>query len=304
MLAVCALLFSSVPFMASARATGEFWKYSAFEDLSGINATGTFTYESMGHTDLLLGGTRYGVDAVRFSGELLGSGTVLLVHIALNASVSGTIYTSNAGMTVAKEDAFMFVNTTLGTGFPMVTHSETEVVTTYTPPQLLQFDISDSKPGDSWSEASAVNTTTTDYQNGTLQGRTSTTDDVQTSVDIAPSEETVTTQAGTFSTLKITVSRSNSDFTVYWWSAKVGNFVKMYEYSPGLLGSPVMVGGLTLTSFESERADTLVIVVIGVATVVVALVVIAAILTTRSRPGPPGAGRRGPDAPEGPPRSK
>lgn len=287
MMIACLLVVSMLPVNAGARTSGEFWTYSMFTQVASTNVSGTVTYQFKERTDLMLGGTRYGVDVMRFNGELSGSTNILTVPFLVNATVSGTAFNYNQGMTLAKDDSFLFANTTLGSGsFKLAGHIQTEVITTYTPPYLIMFNPSKSKPGDFWAEHLIVNTTTIQYQNGTIQSRENDTRDITINADIASAEEQVTTEAGTFKTLKVTVSRGDGNFTIFWWSSKVGNIVKQRDYSAG---SPAPSSGLTLKDFESQTAETLVVVIIGAIVVAVAIVIIVAILTTRSRPGLPGA---------------
>ncbi len=284
---VMALVVGYLPFNASAQVSGEFWSYSMFTDFAGTNASGNITYTFMERTDLMLGGTRYSVNAVRLAGDLSGSSGTL-IPIGVNATFSGTVYTSGDGMTLARDDRTFFTSTTTGLGpAQLVDNSQTQIISTYTPPYLRLFDPSKVKPGDSWTEATTVNTTTIDFENGTISGRDTHTEDVNLVVDVASTKEKVTTPAGTFQTLVVTVSRSSSDFTVYWWSSVVKNFVLLRGYTPGQGGAPVLTSSMTLTSFEGENVETLAIVIIGVVVVVIAIVIIVAILRTRARPRVP-----------------
>ena len=197
-------------------------------------------------------------------------------------------------MSVASDDAITYSNTSLGEAVQFVVHSVSETVTSYSPPLLVKFDPDRTKPGDSWSETNSVNTTV--RVNGTTV--LSTSQAVTYDVEVASSKETITTQAGTFDTLKITVTRTGGSRTVSWWSSGAQNFVLKKEYTP-LSTTPIST--MALKSFEvSAGAAILIIAAAGMAVIIVAVMILFSILSARRPKQPvhqeqPGPGQSPPE---------
>ncbi|MBU1878090.1 MAG: D-alanine--D-alanine ligase [Chloroflexi bacterium] len=106
---------------------------------------------------------------MKVSGAVTGS--VGFLGFSASAALGGHVYETRDGMAVVKDDAIVWTNISLGTGsFQLVTRSELEILSTYSPPLMNGFNPSHTAPGDSWSETVDITTTSTTWLNGTMQG--------------------------------------------------------------------------------------------------------------------------------------
>jgi hypothetical protein len=190
-------------------------------------------------------------------------------------------------MAVVKDDAFMWTNISLGTGsFQLVTRSELEILSTYSPPLMKGFTPSHTAPGDSWSETVSTTTTSTMWLNGTMQGSPSTdTEQITFSFVAASSMESVTTPAGTFDTIRITATDDSGGSSVFWWSSDVANFVKQQDFSEGSSQPDV---SMTLTDYNRGASPSAILFIgIGLVVALFAVIVLVVVLLMRRRPGQP-----------------
>ncbi len=270
-----ALLMAAILPLKASAAGDDSWTYATSMGIFGVNATGNITYALQKQEDMTVGGVRYEVDLVRVSGFLAGSAIGGL--LALQATISGTLISAKEGMATVSDHSIEYVNITIAGLSPP--HPVIDSRTNYTPPLLIRFDPDKTKPGDSWTETDTLNETTSVNGSAPVPLSIPATYDIT----IDSSTQSVTTPAGTFDTLKITVD-GPIEKVVYWWASKAQNFVIKKTYS--ILGGPP-TSIMTLTEFHlSLGAAVLVIALAGVAVVVIAVVILAAILHAR-RPRQP-----------------
>ena len=291
------LIASPGPVSAVERASDDFFTYNLETELMGIQVVGDMRYEFEGTSDYTSGGVEYSVNVMRVTGTLTGG--VQMVEF-MTGSVGGTVYETRDGAAVVREEMVFYANSTLGTGrFALVYSVVAQVNSTFSPPVLSQFDPSSTAPGDEWSETVSVTATNATWLNGELWGDPATTNTTsEYDVVVAPALEDVITRAGTFECLKISATNDTGVSLLYWWSSKVGNFVKILTYEEGE-SEPWQ--SLELTDYRHETpTSTILIVAVGAAVLVGSIIFLAFVLT-RIRSRPPEPGPYQPPAPPGPP---
>ncbi len=285
-LAIAAVLaLGSAPASALDRQKGDYWTYSMMMNLYGIDVVGTFTQEFVGEDTVTVGDKSYDVNLMKLSGSLTGE--IDFLSTSANASLGGFVYEAKSGIAIVKNDLFIWLNTTFGTGdFSMVNRTQLRITTTFSPPYLSEFDPATAAEGDTWYETLGETVTTTEWWNGVVEeGPDTYVDTVTYGFSISSSVETVVTEAGTFETLKITSTDDYGNSTVSWWSAEVGNVVKESEYEPG---SSQPMNTIMLTNYgEGGGLSTILIIGLGVGVLVAAVIVLIAVLAMRRRPGQP-----------------
>ncbi len=285
---VCLLVVMSIgvsPASAVARSAGDFYTYSITMDLMGLNATGSMTYTCLGTDSLTVNENSYAVNVMSVSGS--ASASIDLLSVSGSATLGGHVYETQDNMGMVKDDAIMWVNVSIGTGsFQLVNHTEIETVSTYSPPLLSGFSLSQTGPGDSWIETIDVTTVSETWIDGVSQGApTPSTEQMTVSYVVAPSIESVTTPAGKFDTLKITATDSNGSSIVYWWSSDVGNFVKQEESGESTADLGI---SMILTDYNHKASTSSILFIgIGLGVTLFAVVVLVVVLLMRRRPGQP-----------------
>lgn len=274
--------FGATPVAAIDRNEGDFWTYDVSLIEMGLPISGTLTYKFAGTDTIILGGTEYAVNVMRISGG--ASQSILFTEVSV--AFGGYAYETKDKMAFVENDLYMWMNVSIGSGgFQLVTRVETEMLMTYSPPLLSGFDPGTTGTGDSWIETFTTATTTTAWENGTMQGAPTTDTETTTiSFVVDPAMATLTTPAGTFDCLKITAT-STSGVVVYYWSDKVGNYVKEEMLNPGS-SSPFST--MTLKDYKtSSGLGVILFVAIGGVVLVVALVVLALVVMKKRRPAAP-----------------
>lgn len=290
---ICVLLvmaLAAMPAAAVNRSKGDYWTYTMSFDAMGfgalgLNTNGTLTYTCVDQDTITIGGTSYDVNVMRISGG--ASGGVDYLGFEMSVTLGGYLYETLDGMALAKADMTTWTNMTFGTGtFQLSSRAEIETMTTYSPPLLSGFNPSTAEPGDIWTETVESTTTTTEWINGTMQGTPALDSGVLTYTNVvASAKETVTTEAGTFETLRITSTDSDGNSVVYWWSSKAQNFVKEDTYEQGS-ATPVMT--VVLKNYSTGSSISLALVAaLGGIVLAVALVVLALVLLKKRRPFQP-----------------
>lgn len=293
--AVLSLL--AMPAEALSRSAGDYWVYEGGMDIEGVQASGSFRYEFEKSDSLTIGSTVYEVNVMRITGSMTGITDDLLgMSASVEATFDGRTYETKDGFGTVKDDMYMWANMTIGTGsFSLVMRTESQEVTTYSPPAFSGFDADGTGTGDEWDETVNVTSSSTVWVDGAIDDTSSDTYEETLSYSVAASEDTVTTDAGTFDCLKITVTDSEGDYEVNWYSGEVGNFVKMSYFE---LGESTPFLSLELTEYRFSGDDGMLLtLVIGVGVVVVAVVIAAALLLMRRR-------GRAPEQPLPPPPSQ
>lgn len=283
---------------AVARVSGDFYTYSLTTSVEGIEVTGDVTYRYQGTEVKTVGGSDITVNVMAVSGNLTGG---ISMFTLVSANVGGVVYETRDGAAIAEEDLTILANVTIGTGpFSFVRKVQTELESTYDPPLLSKFDPSSTSPGDNWSEMVSVSETNTTWINGALFGTPVTTNTtIEYNVTVADAMESITVPAGTFECLRISVVNPSGDSLGYWWSSKIGNFVRIYTYPSG---SADPSEKLDLTDYNhTSPTNTMLIIVVGAAVLVAGVVVLAVVLMLMRRARSPREGAPPPLGPVPPP---
>lgn len=284
--ALMTVISLSVP-QASAldRADGDHWIYDVQMYFQGIAVSGSCRYEMVGHDAVSVGPDSYGVDVIEVSGNMYGETEDFMgVSASVEVVLHGFTYDVQGGLATVKEDTYMWANLSIGTGsVAIVTTMESQHVTTYAPPALSGFVDGETAAGDEWDEVTNVTGTSTSWVDGVVEETDSYEVQEAYSCTVATSEETVTTGAGTFRCLRLTVTDSGGDQVVYWHSPDVGAWVKASMYSQGESEPHT-----SLELAEYERSDDsmfpiLVLVSVGVLLAVVAVAVMSMLLRRRGQ---------------------
>ena len=150
---------------------------------------------------------------------------------------------------------------------------------TYSPPYISGFDPGDTGTGDSWEETVTATSTFKTLLNDTELVNMTMTNTYDYSFVVASSEQEITTPAGTFDTLVLTVTDTGSgDYEKYWVSEKVRNIVKKETWSNG---SSVPSEVLVLSDYKVSNLMIMLIIGLGIGVAVIAVVVLAIVLKRR-----------------------
>jgi len=287
---LCAVLVMaafSVPAVAVDRSSGEYWTYEMTMDLSGLIMNGTVTY-SFDKTDtIVVNGTSYDVNVMEIDGSIEATTSLFGSTVSVVVELGGFSYETREGLAVVKEDTFMRMNTSMTIGtLHMYMDMETEMDTTFTPPLMSGFDPDSTGPGDSWTETVNMHMVSKTWENGTLTDNSTDDDTAVYSIEVASSTQTIVTDAGSFETLRITVTNTDDDsYEVFWWSSEVGNYVKQESYESGS-DDPYIT--LSLKEYgTSKGVNILLIVLIAAGALVVIVLLVVVLMVMRRRPGQP-----------------
>jgi hypothetical protein len=252
-------------------------------DFEGITVAGDFRYEFEEKDSLTVGSETYNVNVMKVTGTMTGETDEFLGMSASAEMVfDGYSYDLEGGMATVKEDMYIWANMTIDTDLlPVTTRMETQDVTTYSPPLMSGFLDGETGTGDEWEETTNVTTSSTTWVDGAMDSTLSDEYEETYSISVAAAEETVTTDAGTFSCLKMTVIDESDDYVVYWYSSDVGAWVKMSSYSMGET-TPFMTLELVEYSHGGLSA-MMVMLVVGVVIAVVVVVVVIMLMMRRGR---------------------
>lgn len=236
LIVLCA--FSAAPAQAAGVtwSKGDSWTYS-WEGLeAGINATGSLQMEVSGTTsdsyDVALSGT------VALNGVFNGTPTTG------SGSLTGSMVRLKSDFGLTSMALISKLNVTL---FVLTVPIEVGLVTSSSP-ALVDLPIDQALvPG---MHLYSNSTITGDYWiNATLLGNDTTPIDEQARIElIVEANETIVTPAGTFECNKLVSANASSEVT-YYYSEKVGNYVKVTGNGSQQIGFGAL-GNLTLTKYS------------------------------------------------------
>lgn len=273
----------AVPAEALSRSDGDFWAYEGSMNVEGVSVDGTFKYEFEKADSLTIGSDIHEVNVMRVSGSMTGETEDLFgMSASVSAVFSGRVYETKDGFGTLKDDMYTWINMTIGTGsFTLVTRMETQEVSTYSPPSFSGFDEDETGTGDEWNETTNVTRTSTLWIDGVIDD-TSTAQVQETSrYSVAASEDKVSTDAGTFDCLKITVTDSEGNYDVNWYSAEVGNYVKMSYFE---LGETTPYLSLELAEYKhSEDSALMLVMFVGIGVIAAIVIIVVILLLMRKR---------------------
>lgn len=282
-LALLAALSLLVPANASASSEGDRWVYSAEVEVEGILASGTLIYEAEGRTSIAVGALSHEVDLFKVTGSVSGAeGGDSVTGRSVDAVFDGLVY--ELGYGTVREEMYTWVNETVWVdSLSTVTRTEAWDVATYSVPVLGGFD--GTTMGAEWNATPVVTTTSTVWVDDTLV-LTSSDEGVEAySCSVSDQTVTVSTGAGDFICLEVTVVDEDGYRKVFLHSPEAERFVKVSFFAPdGLV--PYMDLDLLERSLSSSWG-TVIIVVGLLAVVAVAAVTVVLVMRRRGR-GPVG----------------
>ena len=275
-------MFESGTVLAVNRESGDSWTYQMYTELEvgefPLDMFGNVTYEFKAKDSLAMGLTETSVNIIGVEGELSGTAFVLgEPFVDAHAVMTGTQYETETGVGTVKEDMHWLVNTSIGSdALSWLTQTDIQTVVVYDPAFMSEFDPKSIDKDLEWSESIHINMTVYDWQNGTQTEVSNDRFIADFFFELDSTEDSITTPAGTFETVVITVTAENGDRDVLWWSEEVDNFVKTVSY---YAGEEEAYESMTLSSFEEgSQGSTLLIIVAGVAFAVVATAVLVLVL--------------------------
>lgn len=273
-----ALVFSSIPStVASSEPDRPFWTYKADMRYSNVlleNVTlagnATWTYENQDR--VLVEGTWYEVNVFNCRSQLSAHGISNGSAFTITYGEFGYGYGTTVNGASVMENTSSWDNTTVGTGPDQISskHRYARIVT-YSPP-LSTAVTPNVDLGDSWNQT--VDIVTTTYFDGEERGSPSD-ETVTFRFAVASENEEVVTDAGSFSTMKVSMADGRGNITVYWYSASALMNVRIDYYS-GVESDPWLT--YVLTGFgtwsSTRQLDSLVTAVFLVVTTAVCAFVV------------------------------
>ena len=283
---VLSLAFCAASFPAAAldRSSGDYWTYEMSVDMDDFDVVGDMTLTVVDEDTLTVGGDSYVVDVLQYSGSISGSGEVWGVSTTVSMVYSGFTYELKDGLATVKDDMYIWINSTATMNQVELTiRMETQDVSTTSPPIGTGLVPDEMGAGDSWSETVVETTTSTEWEDGTMTSTSSDSDEKTYSFSIAAAEESLTTDAGTFDCLKITImDESDDSYEVRWYCDEVGYYVKVANYEMGD-STPSVVVELKDYKYASASQLLVILAVVGIAVVLVVIVAIVLLMMRKKR---------------------
>lgn len=276
------LVGTSTPVAAMDRSEGDFWTYDMAMNMEGVDVSGEMTISFEGYDAINVNGTSYEVSVLKMIADFSGSTDLLGSPMVIIGSIVGTIYETRDGYGTVKEDVTMDMNVTWGEDpFQIVANEEMETIITCSPPVGAELDPMEDSPGDSWDET--LTEVTTVYLDGVLDESST---EVRTyQYSIASARESVTVPAGTFDTLKFTVTDEDGGREVRWYSEVAGDAVKIGLYSEDS-SEPNTTFEMNEYSHDTGGLSTVILVFAGVGIALAVLVIVVLLLVMKRRSGP------------------
>ena len=280
---VAILSVFAMPADALNRSGGDYWVYEGTMDVEGVPVDGTFRYEFEKEDTLTIGTEVFEVNVMKITGSLSGTTDDLLgMSASVQATFDGKTYETRDGFGTVKEDMYLWINMTFGTGsFSLVMRMELQDVSIYSPPSFSGFDEDETGTGDQWEETVNVTSTSVVWVDDVIDESSSESYEETYQYSVAATEDRPVTEAGTFDCLKITSTDSEGNYRVNWYSHEVGNYVKMSYFDLGE-SSPYL--SLELSEYKYSKDSALVMtLIIGVGILVVVAIIVVALLLMRKR---------------------
>ncbi len=279
---------------------GDYWVYEGGTSYEGISVSGGYRLEFVEHDSLTIGSKSFDVSVLKLTGSMYGE-TDDYLGMSVEMVFDGHMYMVDGTMATVKEDVYTWTNFTMEIlSEEVTTRMESHDVSTYSPPPMTGFVEGETGTGDEWNETTNVSTALTTWVDDLVDENANIYYTENYFFSVASAEEQVTTEAGTFTCLKITAMHESGNYEVFWYSSDVGNWVKTNSHW-GDTSTPFMT--LELTDYRySGDSDTFILVVVGVGLLVAVAVVVVILLLMRGRgrspveapmyapPAPPGTG--------------
>jgi len=279
------LLLMSMPscVVALEHSSGDHWTYAVVFSVADVQVSGTLTYTFIGGEQLEVNGTYHEVSVMKVSGEFSGFASGPSYDTFLAGQFDGYRYEALGGIGVAGEETALLVNVSTGFDeFQLASFMEIRETVVYSEPLLSLFDPLNPDLNLEWNETVEAFSTSTyidDYTEVSDESTTMTT----FNVSVASSDELLETDAGSFSSRRISIT-SDSELEVLWYSEDVGGFVRM-EFYDSADDDPVFVA--ELVNYEYDRAGDGALLVLAATLVALsfAVLVVALVLAIRRRRG-------------------
>jgi hypothetical protein len=225
------LLLAFIPSstVAMERSNGDYWIYDVSFTVSDIPVSGSLTYAFIGESTLEVNGTHLSVGAFRISGEFSGLVAGSAAEVSLNGLFDGYRYESLEGVGIVGEEMILLVNISTGyEGFQVASFMEVREFVKYSQPVPCGFDPLDTTAGMEWNETVEM-FSLNEYEDDSTSCSEASAAVVEFNVSVAEADESVETEAGSFSARRISIS-DGVGRDVLWYSAAVDNFVRIESY--------------------------------------------------------------------------
>jgi len=273
------LAFVSSGVDALERSNGDCWTYAVVFSVADVQVSGNLTYTFIGEEVLEVNGTYHDVSVMKVSGEFSGFAAGPSYDTFLTGLFDGYRYEALGGIGVAGEETALLVNISTGFDeFQLASFIEIRETVVYSVPLLSGFDPVNPDLSPEWNETVEAFCTSAYSDDSTEESDESTTM-MTFNVSVASSDELLETDAGSFSSRRISVT-DGSELEVVWYSEEAGGFVRMESYGPAD-DDPVFVA--ELVNYEYDRTGDGAILVLAAACVVLssAVLVVALVLAIR-----------------------
>ncbi len=280
-LAFCA---ASVPAAALDRSNGDYWTYEMSVNLGDFVVVGEMTLTVVDEDTLTVGSDSYVVDVLQYSGNISWTDDGIFGETTASMVYSGFTYELKDGLATVKDDMYIWSNITSDYGTAEVTYrTESQEVTTTSPPIGFGMTPDEMGVGDSWSETVVETTTSTEWDDEGISDTSTDSEEKTYSFSIAATEESLVTDAGTFDCLKITIMDDADDsYEVRWYCDKVGYYVKIANYDVGD-STPSVVVELKDYKYSAASQVLMILVVVGIVVVLVAIVAVVLVMKRKKR---------------------
>ena len=261
------------------RSSGDYWTYAVVFSVADVQVSGTLTYTFIGEEVLEVNGTYHDVSVMKVSGEFSGIASGPSYDTFLIGLFDGYRYESLGGIGLAGEDTALLVNISTGFDeFQLASFMEIRESVVYSEPLLSGFDPVNPDLNLEWNETVEAFSTSTYSDDSTEESDESTTM-TTFNVSVAPSDELLETDAGSFSSRRISIT-DGSELDVMWYSEETGGFVRLESYGSAD-DDPVFVA--ELVSYEYDRTGDGALLVLAATCVVLsfAVLVVALVLAIR-----------------------
>ncbi len=279
-----ALPFLLLMFMPSAvdaleRSSGDYWTYAVAFSVADVQVSGTLTYTFVGEEVLEVNGTCHDVSVMKVSGEFSGLVTGPSYDTFLTGLFDGYRYEALGGIGVAGEDTVLLVNISTGFDeFQLASFMEIRETVVYSEPLLSSFDKLNPDLNLEWNETVEAFCTSAYSDDSTEESDEST---IMTTfnVSVASSDELLETEAGSFSSRRISIT-SDSELEIMWYSEEAGGFVRMESYDSAD-DDPLFVAELVNYEYDRTGDGALLVLAATCVALSTAVLVVALVLAIR-----------------------
>lgn len=286
----CAVAFA-LPFLLLAltpsavgaleRSSGDFWTYAVAFSVGDVRVSGDLTYTFIGEEALEVNGTYHDVSVMKISGGFTGFASSPSYDTYLTGLFDGYRYEARDGLGVVGEETALLVNSTTGFDeFQLASFIEIRETVVYSEPLLSGFDPVNPDLNLEWNET-VESSSTSAYSDDSTEENDESTAIIMFNISVASSDELLETDAGSFSSRRITIT-DGSDLEVMWYSEETGGFVRTESYR-STDDDPVFVA--ELVSYEHDQTGDGVVLVLAATFVVSSFVVLVVALTLAIRRG-------------------